>query len=575
MPKFRVDPISRIEGHLKIECRIERKPELNNEYFVAECKAPVTMFRGFEIFLRGRDPRDAVLINQRICGVCPHPHALATVQALDDAFDAVPPPAAVLIRNIASCAYYIYDHLIHFYLLIGPELAVLMGPEYGAPILPPVLGKEGLAKGIGTHYAKCVEIQRRANQVVALWTGKFPHAANYYPGGVLVEPTLDRIAKSVAAMVDVWEFVALTHIQDIMNLIEANERLKEVTGEVLGANVGLEDIGVTTGNFLSYGMLPWPEDYESDWLNTSKREKSVIKAGCWYDGSRHPLDENKITEDAKYSWYDVPDGLHPWEGQTVPNRNKPGAYTWTKAPRYDDRVCEVGPLARMLNTMGTEWRIPRIHPITGENYGDFVYKVRNPKGSVLDRVVARAACALICANVVFDFLKGLATLVKAGMTKNLNYKPVPKEAKGRGLWEAPRGALGHWVKIKDYKIDNWQAVVPGTWNWSPRDSKDRPGAGEHAIQCGTTWIPTLTVPELANALYPGWGDTIATALTRLNPKLADLNMEPTDTGEKVNATLPLIIVRSFDPCLACGVHIITPSKRTYVFELKHGLCSLC
>jgi hydrogenase large subunit len=572
MPTLKVDPISRIEGHLKIECKIERKPELRDEYFVTECRAPVTMFRGFEIFLTGRDPRDAILINQRICGVCPNPHAMATVLALDDAFDAVPPPAAILVRNIVEAAYYLYDHLIHFYLLIGPELGVLMGPEYGAPIIPPVLGVEGIKRGIGSHYAECVRIQRLANEVVALWGGKFPHITNYYPGGVLSEPTLDRITKSIAALIKVWEFIALTHIEDVKRLIEANERLKEVTEAVLGVPVGLEDIGIGNGNFLSFGMLPRPEDYESDWLDTSKRKKSIIKAGAWKAGAGvKPLDENRITEDVKYSFYDGPDGLHPWEGQTQPIHQKPGAYSWTKAPRYDGEVYEVGPLARMLTTQGLEWRVPRVHPLTGENYGDFVYRVRNPKGSVLDRVAARAACVMMCANIVFEFLKELASLVNSGKASNINSKPVPKEAQGRGLWEAPRGALSHWVRIKDYKIAHWQVVVPGTWNWSPRDSKDRPGPGEAAIQCGTTWVPTLNVPQIANALYPGWGDIVAEALTKLNPKFAELNMERTEYGEYVNATLPLLIVRSFDPCLACGVHIITPERRTYVFEVGHGL----
>jgi len=574
VPSFKVDPISRIEGHLKIECKTERVPKFRTEYFVTECRAPVTMFRGFEIFLIGRDPRDALLFTPRICGVCPNPHSITSAQALDDAFGTVPPPAAILIRNIEEAAYYIYDQLLHFYLLIGPELAVLMGLERGAPILPPVLGAEGLAKGVGTHYAKAVEIQRRANEVVALWGGKFPHVTNYYPGGILVEPTLGRIVKSIVALVPVWEFVALTHIEDVRKLLEANERVKEVTEAVLGARVGLEGIGMCTGNFLSFGMLPQTEGYEDDWLNTSKRSRSVIKAGAWYDGTRHPLEENKITEDAKYSFYDVPDGLHPWDGKTVPKPGKPGAYSWTKAPRYDGKVFEVGPLARMLNTFGTKWRIPRIHPITSEDYGPFEYELRNPKGSVLDRVAARAAIALVCANVAFEFLMEVAHLVKEGSTNNINYKPVPKEARGRGLWEAPRGALSHWVKISDYKISHYQCVVPGTWNWSPRDAQDRPGPGETAIQCGTTWVPTLNVVEIANALYPSWGDILASALTKLNPKYAKLNMEPTEAGEYVNATLPLLVVRSFDPCLACGVHIITPDKKTYEFDVSHDPCSI-
>ena len=574
MATFKVDPISRIEGHLKIECKIERSPQLNNEYVVTECYAPVTMFRGFEIFMVGRDPRDALLFTPRICGVCPNPHSITSAMALDDAFGAVPPPAAILIRNIEEAAYYLYDHLIHFYLLIGPELGVLMGPEYGAPILPPVAGREGLAKGIGVNYAKCVEVQRRANEVVAIWGGKFPHVTSYYPGGVLVEPTLDRISKSIAALVPVWEFIALRHMQDIMNLIRANERLKEVTASILGVEVGLEDIGIGVGRFLSFGMMPGIDDYESDWLDTSKRRNSLIKAGAYYDGSSHPLDESKISEDVKYSFYDGPDGLHPWEGVTNPNRDKPGAYSWTKAPRYDGEVFEVGPMARMLNTFGMEWRIPRVHPITGEDYGDFVYRVRNPKGSVLDRVVARAACVLLVANAVFQYLNELASLVKEGNTKVIDKKPVPSQARGRGLWEAPRGALSHWVKISDGKISHYQCVVPGTWNWSPRDALDRPGPGESAIQCGTTWVPTLNVVEIANALYTGWGDLLAAALTRLNPKFAKLNMERTDSGEYVNATIALLVVRSFDPCLACGVHLITPSKRTYVFEVGPGLTSV-
>jgi hydrogenase large subunit len=568
MPKIKVDPISRIEGHLNIECRIESVPELKGEYFVKECKAAVTMFRGFEVFLIGRDPRDALLFTPRVCGVCPNPHSIASAMALDDAFGAIPPPAAILIRNIEEAAYYIYDHMIHFYLLIGPELAVLMGPEYGAPILPPVLGREGIAKGIGSHYVKCIEMQRRANEVVALWGGKFPHVTNYYPGGVLVQPTPERIAQSLANLVPVWEFVALTMIEDVKKLLYANERLKEVTEAVLGIRVGLENIGECNGNFLSFGMLPRVEDYESDWLDTSKRNNSVFKAGAWFNGARHPLDENRITEDAKYSFYDVPDGLHPWDGKTVPMPNKPGAYTWTKAPRYDGKVFEVGPLARMLNTFGTKWKIPRIHPITGDDYGVFEYEVRNPKGSVLDRVVARAANALICANMVFEFLRELAKLYSEGKTQNINDKPIPKEAKGRGLWEAPRGALSHWIKIKDYKISHYQLVVPGTWNWSPRDSKGNPGPGETAIQCGTTWIPRLTVPEIANALYPGWGDLVAKALTTLNMKYSGLNLEKTERGEIVNATIPLLIVRSFDPCLACGVHIISPENKTYTFKLN-------
>jgi hydrogenase large subunit len=157
----------------------------------------------------------------------------------------------------------------------------------------------------------------------------------------------------------------------------------------------------------------------------------------------------------------------------------------------------------------------------------------------------------------------------------MNNKPVPKEGRGMGLWDAPRGALSHWVTVDDYKIKHYQCVVPGTWNWSPRDAKDRPGPGEHAIQSGTTWIPTLNVPQIATAMWSDdWGNLLATTLTALNPKFAGLNMEPSDAGTNVNATLPLMIVRSFDPCLACGVHLITPNRKTHSFDVKQGLSSL-
>lgn len=237
-----------------------------------------------------------------------------------------------------------------------------------------------------------------------------------------------------------------------------------------------------------------------------------------------------------------------------------------KAPRYDNKVYEVGPLARMINTFGTKWKIDRIHPLTDKDYGPVEYELRNPKGSVLDRVVARAFMTQLIANKLFEWVRELINYVD---TRTINYKAVPNEAKGRGLWEAPRGALGHWISIKGGKIERYQCVVPGTWNWSPRDDNDNLGAGEQALQSGTTWIPKLNVIQIANAIKAGWGDTLAGALTALNPKYAGINMEVTDTGEAANSSLPLLIVRSFDPCIACAVHLITPDGKRHVVDLEH------
>ncbi len=558
MVKVVVDPVTRIEGHLRIEMSLNSvSTKTGSWYVVGEAWSAGMLFRGFEIFLKGKDPRDAFFFTQRICGVCPAAHAEASNQALDIAFDAVPlPPAAVLIRNIIQCAYYIYDHMIHTYLLVGPELGILC--KY-PPMIPPVLGKEGIAKlGLGSSYAKCIEMQRKACEIVALWGGKFPHHACGYPGGVTVKPTNERIAGTFARAIEIWEFVAKTMIRDIKAVIDANRVVGEKLSEILGLNLrGLEDIGIGTGNFLSYGMLPDPENYE-DWLKVAygekgRRKSAVFHAGAW-NGSFRDFDLNKIVEYTKYSWYSDYSGMKPSEEETIPDMNKPGAYSWIKAPRYDGKVYEVGPLARMVNTFGLKWRIPRVHPITGEDYGDFVYEVRNPKGSVLDRVVARVANALICANKLIEFTKMLREYSNSSICK---YKDVPESGEGYGLYEAPRGALLHYIKINNKVIERYQCVVPSTWNLSPRDDMGQPGPVETALQCGTTWIPTMDVPTVCSAIWgEDYGNLLKKALAPLG--LAKLNMEPVN-GQWFNTTIALLITRSFDPCIACAVHIIDRS----------------
>ncbi|MCS7119382.1 MAG: nickel-dependent hydrogenase large subunit [Archaeoglobaceae archaeon] len=581
IPEFSIDPITRIEGHLGVKLKIERNPDLKNEYIVTESRSIGHMFRGFEIFLKDRDPRDAVYIVQRICGVCPNPHAMSSVQALDEAFKAVPPPAAILIRNIIEGFSYLYDHLLHFYILIGPELGILTAH---LPMVPPVLGKEGIEKlNLGSHYAAYIRYGRIANEVQAIWGGKFPHIASLYPGGVTIKPTLDKINASIVRLIPLWEFVALVMMEDVKTLLNRNERFKEVTESILGVKIGLENIGVGVGNFLSYGIFPEPEDYESDWLDPSKRRKSLFRSGFWSKGTFSTFDERKIKEETKYSYYDSPSGLHPSIGETSPKKGKTGAYSWLKAPRYDGEPAEVGPLARMLNTFGTKWEVQRIHPIKGEDYGPVKYEVRNPNGSVLDRTVARAFNAMLIANKLLEWLLDLKGYIDKPV---VNYKDVPVNASGRGLWEGPRGALGHWITIKNGKIDRYQCVVPSTWNWSPRDDRDRPGPAEIALtgrfkpEINAVWIPTISVSKLANAIAPkleiewptrieGWGNILETVLTKINPKYTRINMETTNTGELVNSTIPLLIVRSFDPCLACAIHMMMPSGKEVILELDH------
>ncbi len=562
-----IDPVTRIEGHLRVEMKPKDiKTPTGTWTVVDKAYCSGTLFRGWEIILRGRDPRDAWILTQRICGVCPAPHGEASIQAIEAAFNVKPTPLAILIRNILHGAYFIYDHIIHTYILIGPELGILA--KY-PPMVPPVLGKAGIAKlALGRSYAQALDIQRKANEIVALWGGKFPHHQSEYPGGMTVKPTADRIASTLARMQEIWEWVATVMIRDFKNLLAANKHIGEAVSELLDINFsGLQDLGASTGNFLSYGVFPDPENYD-DWLSVlhspGRRKSALIYAGAW-DGTQHDFDLNKIAEFVKYSWYDNKSGLNPRdENAPHPDKNKAGAYSWIKAPRYDGKVYEVGPLARMINTFGMKWKIPIHNPVNEKDYGYFEYSVLNPKGSVIDRVAARVALTLLIANKMFEWIEELKSYMGQKIT---NYKNVPNEGEGFGLWEAARGALLHYLKIKGKKIANYQCVVPSTWNLSPRDDYGQPGPVETALV--GTWLPkNLSVPQICNAIYPeknvdltplgisakvSWGDALATALKPLG--LAELNMEPVN-GAKYNTSLALTIVRSFDPCIACAVHVV-------------------
>lgn len=565
MSKVVIDPVTRIEGHLRVEMVTKKLETSTGKWDVVDkayCSG--TLFRGWETILRGRDPRDAWIITQRICGVCPAPHGEASIQAIEAASNVTPTPLTILIRNVLHGAYYIYDHIIHTYILVGPELGVVA--KY-PPMVPPALGKEGVAKlGLGSSYVQALEIQRKANEIVALWGGKFPHHQSEYPGGMTVRATEDRIASTMARMFEIWRWVAEVMVGDFRNLLEASKKVGEAVSSLLDIEFrGLQDVGASTQYFLSYGLFPDHENYD-DWLSVldgpGRRKSAVIHAGAW-DGSIKPFDLSKIAEYVKYSWYDNESGLNPKdEDAPKPNKSKTGAYSWLKAPRYDGKVYEVGPLARMLNTFGMSWKIPIRNPVTGEDHGYFEYTVQNPKGSVIDRVAARVALTIIIAQKMFEWLLALKEYRNEKVT---NYKNNPRTGEGFGLWEAPRGALLHYIKIRDYKIANYQCVVPSTWNLSPRDDFNQPGPVEKALE--NTWLPNATVPEVCNLIYPDvdvdlsplglskvrWGDALATALAPLG--LADLNVERLN-GTIYNTSLALLVIRSFDPCIACAVHVV-------------------
>ena len=569
MAKVWVDPITRIEGHLGVTMETKEVDTGKMKIDVVDkAYSHTNLFRGIEIILRGRDPRDAFFITQRICGVCPAPHGEASIQALDQAFGVTPTPTAVLIRNILQAAYYIYDHLIHTYILVGPEIGIVC--KY-PPMVPPALGKEGVRKlGLGRSYVECIDIQRKANEIVALWGGKFPHHTSEYPGGVTVKPTRDRINLTLTKITEIWEWCADVALNDLMAIKERNEVLSERVSELLGIeHKGFATIGASWGNFLSYGLFPDPENYD-DWVKAQEgepsfRKSAVIHAGAWQNGELKPLERDKIVEYVKYSRYkDEISGKKPWEVEMTNDvvwKDKPNAYAWSKAPRYENKVHEVGPLARMLVTYGSKWKFEVENPINGRSV-KVEWEVMNPKGSVIDRVASRVIQSLIFATKIMEWavkLKEYANEYPIVNPKIPDYKFVPQEGEGWGLWDAPRGALLHYVRIKNRVIANYACVVPSTWNLGPRDDFGNPGPVEKALE--GCWLPkNMSVPEVCNAIWPEkdvlgmkWGDALAKAISPLG--LAEVNMEPSD-GAKFNTSLALAVVRSFDPCIACGVHTI-------------------
>lgn len=511
MGKIVIDPLTRIEGHLKIEAIVE-------EGVVKDARSTGNLFRGIELILKDRDPRDAQVITQRICGVCPQSHGVAATLALDSAFgiaDKIPDNARI-IRNLIQGAHVAQDHILHFYHLaaldfvditdvakyegnnsdlnsikdfisrgeLGPFL-----PRYeGDYRLPPEINQQATA-----HYVQALEIRRIGHEMVSIFSGKIPHSVGIVPGGVTSTPTVDNIMSFLWKLHTLQDFINNVYIPDVL--------------AIAGVYLDYAEIGVGCQNLLSYGAY----DLDGSNPDLTQRHRLFKQGTVSADLKPNELDMSKITEDVGYSWYEnSSSGLHPTQGQTKPNYNKPEAYSWTKSPRYDGKVYEVGPLARIAVTYASG------DPVVKELVDSSLAQLKAPVSalfSVLGRHLARA----LSAKVIADNLEKWVLELKPGEPTFTEYT-IPEEGKGMGLTDAARGALGHWIEIKDKKIANYQCVVPTTWNVSPRDDNGNPGPIEQAI---------------------------------IGTKVKD----------ESNPFEIVRIVRSFDPCLACSIHLITPKGR--------------
>lgn len=552
--RITVDPITRIEGHLRIDCDVEGG-KITNAWSSGQ------MWRGIELILKGRDPRDAWVFAQRICGVCTTVHAIVSVRAVENALGLEVPLNAQYIRNMIIAAHGVHDHIVHFYQLsaldwvdlvsalsadpkkaaeiaqslsdwhrnsaqeftavqnrlknfvASGQLGVFGSGYWGHPAmkLPPEINLLAVV-----HYLQALEYQRKANLIVGVLGSKTPHIQNLAVGGVAnpINPdsqstlTLERLQKIRHNIDELTDFVNKVYLVDVAAIAAL---YPEWTG--YGA-------GVT--NYLSVPEFP---------LDTKGTQFSLpgghVDAGGSFKAITSFQDtyfEKGVKESAKHAWYDGARPLHPYEGETEPKFTgfqDNGKYSWVKAPTFYDERAQVGPLANVLAMVNAGHEPTKKHLDRFIGIASAVLGSPLPLSALHSTLGRHGARAVRCA-VLQEELDNQWTLLMANIAKGdfttFNRPVFPKgEIRGFGFHEAPRGVLSHWTVIKDGKIVNYQAVVPSTWNAGPRDQN-----------------------------------------SKLGPYEASLIDNPVADPEQ-----PLEVIRtvhSFDPCLACAIHLFDPDR---------------
>ena len=564
-----IDPLTRIEGHLRMEMEAEQGK-------IADAWCEVTEFRGIETVVKDRDPRDVWTMAQRICGVCTAVHAVASIVAVEDALAYPPPEQAQLIRDLVLGTQTVQDHVIHFYhlqaldwvnipsaakgdakaavdfaadigstwsgnsvgrmeevkatldgVLDSGQLSIFTNgywdhPEYR---LPPAANLMAVA-----HYLDALEFQRTMIRVGTVFGGKNPHP-NFLVGGMACSINLDNdstinqvtIDKVKSWLDDTADFVKSCYLPDVL--------------AIMGAYKDWFDIGASAPNFMAVGMAG--ATYGGDPANARTRPAlSPIAPGLLLDGDLEtvrPFDPTKIEEFVSSAWYSYDEGdatgLHPDRGETTPKYAGPELpwtwvagsekYSWSKAPRYDGRVVQVGPVARVL--LAYAQGHPRTKVLVDQSLrtlGISLAQLNSTAGRIVARAIEAVTVSEMMVDVVFArFVKN----IKAGKIDVFNpdkWEPStwPRKAKGYSFVEVARGNLSHWCTVEDDKISRYQCVVPTTWLAGGRDPKGQLGPYEHSLANGGT--------------HP--------------LRLPDQPLEPLRT------------IHSFDPCMSCAVHVLDP-----------------
>ncbi|HEY4961219.1 MAG TPA: nickel-dependent hydrogenase large subunit [Terriglobales bacterium] len=555
--KINIDPVTRIEGHLRVDVEVDGGS-------VSKAWASCTMWRGIENILLGRDPREAWLFTQRFCGVCTTVHAMASVRAVEDALRLPIPPNAQFIRNLILINHALHDHIVHFYQLSALDWVDIITIPRADPVKSSALAqslsnwtgnsskefqsaqdkiKGFLASGqLGmfatgywghpamklppdvnlmafTHYLQALEYQRKALQVVGILGGKTPHIQNLAVGGVQNAINLD----SMAAM-NMDRLYMLKFLQDAVIPFVQDVYLTDACA-LAALYPDWLTYGKGVNNYMAVPDLPLNAQASAfDLPGGVIMNGNLASAKPYYSAADGEF-RQAVTEDMTHAWYKGSAPQRPWQGETIPDYTdfqENGKYTWVKAPRYNGHPMQVGPLAQILvgyalgHPLTKKWTdiaLAKISAVSGRHV------TVNDLQSTMGRHVARAIRAAVISELATKHWEYLVTNISHGDTAVYNPPKFPDgEVEGVGTHEAPRGALSHWVVVRNGRLSNYQAVVPTTWNASPRDQQGQPG-----------------------------------------PYEASLLRNPIADPEK-----PLEVLRtvhSFDPCMACACHTHDPEGK--------------
>ncbi|MGQ9468303.1 MAG: nickel-dependent hydrogenase large subunit [Nitrososphaerales archaeon] len=573
MAEVHIEPLTRIEGHLGIYARAD----LEAKKYV-DAYSYCVMFRGFEIFLKNREPADAIWITQRICGVCPVPHATASVEAVDMAYGVTPPPLSVALRNFVDIGEELYDPLIGAMLLEGPDysrpIMERFNPDWweeakitkaehaafhGFTKISDIM--EALTPITGKLWLKAVEMQNWGKKMASIFGGKHPHVNTFIPGGIAVTPTMSALEQYVAILSKhiafAKEFVLI--FDDLLDFL---------------ARIGYEDAGARKSNLICYGIFEDPEAYDAKYENMTKwAEKRKITPGVVINGELVTTDlveinlgiRQYVTHSYLEDWgtHDIKkDPLgneivreHPWNKETIPKpgpaKNWADKYSWDASIRWHDwkgridgktHVVEAGPISRLWTTSlgrkvpestgrSLRFTLPKVSVEGYRIFDEYELEWKVPsKPNTIERVRARPYFYAYTAYVAYhDVLKALE-LVKAGKLDVWTPYTRPKEGLGVGMTEAMRGALGHWLVMHNGVIHRYQIITPTSCNASPRDAEGRPGPYEEAL------IGTPVTEAIKSDL--GGVDVVR-------------------------------VIRSFDPCIACSVHVYKGRRKVTAVDLDH------